>query len=111
MMATATTVAFLARQPLHGQALVSTEGPSWTDRGGSAPPAPSSAGGGPTPSPPPLLSCSGPPSLARITVVLLVGAGDMAALGTEGGSVFFLDVPTLMLLEGQTLGPEEVLRR
>ncbi|XP_047615274.1 lethal(2) giant larvae protein homolog 1 isoform X3 [Phacochoerus africanus] len=53
---------------------------------------------------------SGPPSLARITVVLLVGAGDVAALGTEGGSVFFLDVPTLTLLEGQTLGPDEVLR-
>ncbi|XP_072794633.1 lethal(2) giant larvae protein homolog 1 isoform X2 [Vicugna pacos] len=50
------------------------------------------------------------PSLARITVVLLVAAGDMAALGTEGGSIYFLDVPTLMLLEGQTLGPDEVLR-
>nr|XP_036875407.1 lethal(2) giant larvae protein homolog 1 isoform X3 [Manis javanica] len=34
----------------------------------------------------------------------------MAALGTEGSSVFFLDVPTLTLLEGQTLGPDEVLR-
>ncbi|XP_024900141.1 lethal(2) giant larvae protein homolog 1 isoform X2 [Pteropus alecto] len=53
---------------------------------------------------------SGPPSLARITVVLLVATGDMAALGSESGSVFFLDVPTLMLLEGQTLGPDEVLR-
>lgn len=63
------------------------------------------------PHPPPLVSCSGPPSLARITVVLPVGAGDVAALGTEGGSVFFLDLPTLMLLEGQTLGPDEVLRR
>lgn len=54
---------------------------------------------------------SGLPSLAHITVVLLVAAGDMAALGTEGGSIFFLDVPTLTLLEGQTLGPDEVLRR
>lgn len=63
------------------------------------------------PHPPPLISHSGPPSLTRVTVVLLVAAGDMAALGTEGGSVFFLDVPTLTLLEGQTLGPDEVLRR
>uniref|UniRef100_A0AC11CR84 LLGL scribble cell polarity complex component 1 n=1 Tax=Ovis aries TaxID=9940 RepID=A0AC11CR84_SHEEP len=53
---------------------------------------------------------SGLPSLAHITVVLLVAVGDMAALGTEGGSIFFLDVPTLTLLEGQTLGPDEVLR-
>nr|KAF6456789.1 LLGL scribble cell polarity complex component 1 [Rousettus aegyptiacus] len=53
---------------------------------------------------------SGPPSLARITVVLLVATGDMAALGSEGGSVFFLDISTLMLLEGQTLGPDEVLQ-
>ncbi|XP_057570279.1 lethal(2) giant larvae protein homolog 1 isoform X2 [Hippopotamus amphibius kiboko] len=53
---------------------------------------------------------SGPPSLSRITVVLLVAAGDVAALGTEAGSVFFLDVPTLTLLEQQTLGPDEVLR-
>ena len=44
-------------------------------------------------------------------MVLLVAAGDMAALGTEGGSVFFLDVPTLTLLEGRTLAPDEVLRR
>uniref|UniRef100_G1U484 LLGL scribble cell polarity complex component 1 n=1 Tax=Oryctolagus cuniculus TaxID=9986 RepID=G1U484_RABIT len=53
---------------------------------------------------------SPPPSLTRITVVLLVAAGDTAALGTEGGGVFFLDVPTLTLLEGQTLGPDEILR-
>ncbi|XP_040830444.1 lethal(2) giant larvae protein homolog 1 isoform X4 [Ochotona curzoniae] len=51
-----------------------------------------------------------PSSLTRITVVLLVAAGDTAALGTEGGSVFFLDVPTLTLLEGHTVGPDETLR-
>ncbi|XP_054938405.1 lethal(2) giant larvae protein homolog 1 isoform X9 [Physeter macrocephalus] len=62
------------------------------------------------PSRPGFDGASGLPSLARITVVLLVAAGDLAALGTEGGSVFFLDVPTLTLLEGQTLGPDEVLR-
>lgn len=44
-------------------------------------------------------------------MILLVATGDMAALGSEGGSVFFLDISTLMLLEGQTLGPDEVLRR
>ncbi|XP_049632778.1 lethal(2) giant larvae protein homolog 1 isoform X2 [Suncus etruscus] len=53
---------------------------------------------------------SGLASLARVTVVLLVAAGNMAALGTEGGSICFLDIPTLMLLEGRTLSPEEVLR-
>ncbi|XP_061031749.1 lethal(2) giant larvae protein homolog 1 isoform X1 [Eubalaena glacialis] len=62
------------------------------------------------PSRPGFDGASGLPSLARITVVLLVAAGDLAALGTEGGSIFFLDVPTLTLLEGQTLGPDEVLR-
>lgn len=66
---------------------------------------------GPPPHTPPLVSHSGPPTLAHVTVVLLVAASNMAALGTEGGSVFFLDVNTLMLIEGQTLGPDEVLRR
>ncbi|XP_049730687.1 lethal(2) giant larvae protein homolog 1 isoform X2 [Elephas maximus indicus] len=50
------------------------------------------------------------PSLSRVTVVLLVDAGDRAVLGTEGGSVVFLNVDTLTLLEGQTLAPDEVLR-
>lgn len=49
-------------------------------------------------------------SLTRVTVILLLAAGPVAALGTEGGSVFFLDVTTLTLLEGQTLSPDEVLR-
>lgn len=53
---------------------------------------------------------SGPPCLARVTVVLLVAEGSMAALGTESGSIFFLDMPTLKLLEGQTLSPDEVLQ-
>lgn len=43
-------------------------------------------------------------------MVLLV-AGNTVALGTESGSIFFLDVATLTLLEGQTLSPDEVLRR
>uniref|UniRef100_A0A8C5KEM7 LLGL1 scribble cell polarity complex component n=1 Tax=Jaculus jaculus TaxID=51337 RepID=A0A8C5KEM7_JACJA len=49
-------------------------------------------------------------SLTRVTVILLLAAGTMAALGTEGGSVFFLDITTLTLLEGKTLSPDEVLR-
>uniref|UniRef100_A0A8C9UVC1 LLGL scribble cell polarity complex component 1 n=1 Tax=Spermophilus dauricus TaxID=99837 RepID=A0A8C9UVC1_SPEDA len=49
-------------------------------------------------------------SLTRITVVLLMAAGNTAALGTEGGSIYFLDVTTLALLERQTLSPDEVLR-
>ncbi|XP_075417088.1 lethal(2) giant larvae protein homolog 1 isoform X2 [Tenrec ecaudatus] len=62
------------------------------------------------PSRPGFDSASSLPSLSRVTVVLLVADGARAALGTEGGSVFFLDVGTLTLLEGQTLGPDEILR-
>uniref|UniRef100_F7H5V0 LLGL scribble cell polarity complex component 1 n=1 Tax=Macaca mulatta TaxID=9544 RepID=F7H5V0_MACMU len=62
------------------------------------------------PSRPGFDGASAPLSLIRVTVVLLVAAGDIAALGTEGSSVFFLDVTTLTLLEGQTLAPGEVLR-
>ncbi|KAK2111046.1 Lethal(2) giant larvae protein 1 [Saguinus oedipus] len=62
------------------------------------------------PSRPGFDGASVPPSLTRVTVVLLVAASDIAALGTEGSSVFFLDVTTLTLLEGQTLAPGEVLR-
>ncbi|KAM4844094.1 lethal(2) giant larvae protein homolog 1 isoform 1-T1 [Thomomys bottae] len=62
------------------------------------------------PSRPSFDSASTPASLTRITVVLLVADGDTAVLGTEGGSVFFLDVTTLTLFEGQALHPDEVLR-
>ncbi|XP_048220975.1 lethal(2) giant larvae protein homolog 1 isoform X3 [Perognathus longimembris pacificus] len=62
------------------------------------------------PSRPSFDSASTPASLTHITVVLLVADGDIAALGTEGGSIFFLDVATLTLLEGQALHPDEVLR-
>ncbi|ERE67711.1 putative lethal(2) giant larvae protein [Cricetulus griseus] len=55
------------------------------------------------------IGTSAPASLTRVTVVLLV-AGSIVALGTESGSIFFLDVATLTLLEGQTLSPDEVLR-
>ncbi|XP_077019528.1 lethal(2) giant larvae protein homolog 1 isoform X2 [Tamandua tetradactyla] len=61
------------------------------------------------PSRPGFDSASSLPGLARITVVLLLPSGDRAALGTEAGSVFFLDVATLTLLDGQTLSPDEVL--
>uniref|UniRef100_A0A8C5KI02 LLGL1 scribble cell polarity complex component n=1 Tax=Jaculus jaculus TaxID=51337 RepID=A0A8C5KI02_JACJA len=61
-------------------------------------------------SPPSPLPCGAPASLTRVTVILLLAAGTMAALGTEGGSVFFLDITTLTLLEGKTLSPDEVLR-
>ncbi|XP_051023541.1 lethal(2) giant larvae protein homolog 1 [Acomys russatus] len=60
------------------------------------------------PSRPAFDSASAPASLTRVTVVLLV-AGNTVALGTESGSIFFLDVATLTLLEGQTLSPDEVL--
>lgn len=58
-----------------------------------------------------LIPCSTTASLTRVTVVLLVAVGNTAALGTEGSSIFFLDVTTLTLLEGQTLSADEVLRR
>ncbi|CAO2643423.1 Lethal(2) giant larvae protein homolog 1 [Lemmus lemmus] len=61
------------------------------------------------PSRPSFDNASAPANFTRVTVVLLV-AGNTAALGTESGSVFFLDLATLTLLEGQTLSPDAVLR-
>ncbi|XP_006901248.1 PREDICTED: lethal(2) giant larvae protein homolog 1 [Elephantulus edwardii] len=55
-------------------------------------------------------SSSASPSSSQVTVVLLVAASNRAALGTEGGSVIFLDLDTLTVLEEQTLGPDEVLQ-
>ncbi|CAH2307720.1 lethal(2) giant larvae homolog 1 isoform X1 [Pelobates cultripes] len=51
-----------------------------------------------------------PPSTTRVTVILVNAACNMAALGTEGGGVYFLQLPSLRLLEDRTLLPDEVLQ-
>lgn len=54
-------------------------------------------------------SCS--PGITRVTVVLPMAAGAMVCLGTEGGAVYFVTLPTLTLLEDKTLFPDEILLR
>lgn len=54
-------------------------------------------------------SCS--PGITRVTVVLPTSASAVACLGTEGGAVYFLALPTLVLLEDKTLFPDEILQR
>ncbi|XP_053327860.1 lethal(2) giant larvae protein homolog 1 isoform X2 [Spea bombifrons] len=51
-----------------------------------------------------------PPSISRVTVILVNAACDVACLGTEGGGVYFLQIPSLKLLEERTLLPDEVLQ-
>ncbi|MEE6497789.1 hypothetical protein FKM82_002853 [Ascaphus truei] len=50
------------------------------------------------------------PSITRLTVILVTAACDVAALGTEGGGVYFLQIPSMTLLEDQTLQQEEILQ-
>lgn len=59
--------------------------------------------------PVPPTSCS--PGITRVTVVLPMAAGAMVCLGTEGGAVYFVTLPTLTLLEDKTLFPDEILQR
>lgn len=59
--------------------------------------------------PVPPRSCS--PGITRVTVVLPMAAGAMVCLGTEGGAVYFVTLPTLTLLEDKTLFPDEILQR
>ncbi|KAF1397810.1 hypothetical protein FQV23_0014416, partial [Spheniscus humboldti] len=53
-------------------------------------------------------NCS--PSITRVTVVLPTSACAVACLGTEGGAVYFLALPALVLLEDKTLFPDEILQ-
>ncbi|KFV61396.1 Lethal(2) giant larvae protein 1, partial [Dryobates pubescens] len=53
-------------------------------------------------------NCS--PGITRVTVVLPTSACTVACLGTEGGAVYFLTLPTLVLLEEKTLFPDEILQ-
>ncbi|KAH0632032.1 hypothetical protein JD844_020056 [Phrynosoma platyrhinos] len=52
-----------------------------------------------------------PPSITRVTVISLQSACDAAYLGTEGGGVYVLELPSLTLLEDRTLYQDEVMQR
>ncbi|XP_075035324.1 lethal(2) giant larvae protein homolog 1 isoform X2 [Mixophyes fleayi] len=51
-----------------------------------------------------------PPSVTHVTVILVVASCDVAGLGTEGGGVYFLQIPNLKLLEDETLLQDQVLQ-
>ncbi|XP_069501803.1 lethal(2) giant larvae protein homolog 1 isoform X2 [Ambystoma mexicanum] len=51
-----------------------------------------------------------PPSITRVTVILLKMACDMACLGTEGGGCYFLALPEISLLEEETLLQDEIMQ-
>ncbi|NWV70177.1 L2GL1 protein, partial [Malurus elegans] len=53
-------------------------------------------------------NCS--PGITRVTVVLPMAGGTLVCLGTEGGAVYFVTLPTLTLLEDKTLFPDEILQ-
>ncbi|XP_075755885.1 lethal(2) giant larvae protein homolog 1 isoform X5 [Pelodiscus sinensis] len=55
-------------------------------------------------------SANSPPSITRVTVILLKSASDVACLGTEGGGVYFLELAGFTLREDQTLYQEEILQ-
>ncbi|XP_063791022.1 lethal(2) giant larvae protein homolog 1 isoform X3 [Pseudophryne corroboree] len=50
-----------------------------------------------------------PPSVTHVTVILVAASCDVAALGTEGGGAYFLQIPSLKLLEDETLLQDKVL--
>ncbi|XP_069840331.1 lethal(2) giant larvae protein homolog 1 isoform X2 [Dendropsophus ebraccatus] len=51
-----------------------------------------------------------PPSVTRVTVILVSPSCDVAALGTEGGSVCFIQIPSMKLLEDQTLLQDDIVQ-
>lgn len=51
-----------------------------------------------------------PPSITRITVIMLKSCSKLACLGTEGGGVYFLELPSMQLLDDRTLLQDEVLQ-
>uniref|UniRef100_A0A669QCX9 LLGL scribble cell polarity complex component 1 n=1 Tax=Phasianus colchicus TaxID=9054 RepID=A0A669QCX9_PHACC len=50
------------------------------------------------------------PLITRVTVILPMAPGTVACLGTEGGAVYFLALPSLVLLEDKTLLQDEILQ-
>uniref|UniRef100_A0A3Q3LCM0 LLGL scribble cell polarity complex component 1 n=1 Tax=Mastacembelus armatus TaxID=205130 RepID=A0A3Q3LCM0_9TELE len=56
-----------------------------------------------SPPPPPILL----PSATRVTVLLLLRSCDLLCIGTEGGGVYFLELPSLTLKDNQTLLPDD----
>lgn len=58
-----------------------------------------------TPSSPLLLSAT------RVTVLLLLRSCDLLCIGTEGGGVYFLELPHLSLKDSQTLLQDQVTQR
>ncbi|XP_058012954.1 lethal(2) giant larvae protein homolog 1 isoform X1 [Ahaetulla prasina] len=55
-------------------------------------------------------NANSPPSITRVTVILLGSTCSIAYLGTEGGGIYFLGLPGLTLLEDNTLYQDEVLQ-
>ncbi|XP_077305570.1 lethal(2) giant larvae protein homolog 1 isoform X2 [Lithobates pipiens] len=51
-----------------------------------------------------------PPSVTRVTVILVTTSCDVVGLGTEGGGVYFVQIPSLKLLEDQTLLQDEIVQ-
>lgn len=50
-------------------------------------------------------------SATRVTVLLLLKSCDLLCVGTEGGGVYFLELPRLVLKEKQTLLQDQVMQR
>lgn len=50
-----------------------------------------------------------PPSVTQIKVLLAHSSGERLYVGTEGGSVFTLTLPSLQVLEEKTVGHEMAL--
>ncbi|XP_070617541.1 lethal(2) giant larvae protein homolog 1 isoform X2 [Erythrolamprus reginae] len=51
-----------------------------------------------------------PPSITRVTVILLGSTCSIAYLGTEVGGIYFLGLPGLTLMEDSTLYQDEILQ-
>lgn len=56
------------------------------------------------------VSLFSPSSASRVTVLLLTPTCDLLCMGTEGGGVHFVELPSLTLLD-KSLLQEEVLQR
>ncbi|RXM29664.1 Lethal(2) giant larvae protein-like 1 [Acipenser ruthenus] len=55
-------------------------------------------------------SANAPTSVARVTVILLWNSCDMACLGTEGGGVHFVELPSLTLADSKPLFQDEIMQ-